>query len=568
MPARSDLERDADPRRLPRTTIKMPRSLLMVFLGVGLAVAVVIGYRVCRVALTYRWEATECTIVSSGIHPQNSRTRPHRVEVRYAYKVDDVPYNGATYRLGYEGSSSLAEAQRLLRRYPRGSKDTCYVHPSDPERAFLKHEGLWFGLVLILPLILVALGAAGIRSGGSAGRRRPVGDEKAPVSISARADKGQVVRILIPFFAVFFLAGCAFFYGMFLRPALQVLATRSWVETPCTITSSRVGAEQGSDGTDYRADITYVYTVNGTRHKSSRYGFAGASLGGVRDAEEILGRYPLGGQAVCYVDPGDPEEAVLSREFALERWLGLFPLIFVLAGGLGLFFTIRYQVRKSAEPTWIRDPAAAERPAAGMPDVLPSDTPVTLQPRHSPLAKFIGVTLFAAFWNGIVLVFLLNLFTWFLLPFILVGVAAAGGTVYVFLSLFNPRPRLVVSSTAVPLGGAVEVQWRLTGRTLAVRALTVTLEGREEATYQRGTSTYTDRKVFAALPIAEVEDPRKVAAGRTVFRVPADTVHTFSADNNKIVWYLRVHGDIGFWPDVCEEFPFVVLPVADRGGGR
>lgn len=39
-------------------------------------------------------------------------------------------------------------------------------------------------------------------------------------------------------------------------------------------------------------------------------------------------------------------------------------------------------------------------------------------------------------------------------------------------------------------------------------------------------------------------------------------MHSFEADNNKILWNLDVHGDIKKWPDVKESFKITVVPAA------
>ena len=35
---------------------------------------------------------------------------------------------------------------------------------------------------------------------------------------------------------------------------------------------------------------------------------------------------------------------------------------------------------------------------------------------------------------------------------------------------------------------------------------------------------------------------------------------SFAGSNNKIVWEIKLHGDIQRWPDVDDSFPLVVLP--------
>ena len=49
----------------------------------------------------------------------------------------------------------------------------------------------------------------------------------------------------------------------------------------------------------------------------------------------------------------------------------------------------------------------------------------------------------------------------------------------------------------------------------------------------------------------------------TSFFVPADTVPTFKAENNKILWQLKVCCEIPGWPDSEDEYEVLVQP----GGG-
>src|SRR5205823_6364254 len=96
-------------------------------------------------------------------------------------------------------------------------------------------------------------------------------------------------------------------------------------------------------------------------------------------------------------------------------------------------------------------------------------------------------------------------FALFLTPFVLVGVLLVVLAVTQALRLSNPRPNVTVSTAAVALGEQLGVDWTLDGRVAKLARLTITLEGREEATYRRGTDTQTDRQVFAAIPVASQE---------------------------------------------------------------
>ena len=197
---------------------------------------------------------------------------------------------------------------------------------------------------------------------------------------------------------------------------------------------------------------------------------------------------------------------------------------------------------------------------------------VTLKPRKSPLTNLILVTLFALFWNGIVSVFVAALFSdfqivlaLFLTPFVLVGLGLIGAVVYTFLALFNPRIEVRVDPGAMPLGSTVALEWNVLGNTARIARFRIWLIGKESATYRRGTDTVTDDSTFEKIPILEATNPADMRMGAVQFAVPEFTVPTFEADNNKIQWYIKVHGDIHRWPDIDEEYEVTVLPLPVAG---
>jgi hypothetical protein len=100
----------------------------------------------------------------------------------------------------------------------------------------------------------------------------------------------------------------------------------------------------------------------------------------------------------------------------------------------------------------------------------------------------------------------------------------------------------------------------LKGRTDRISKLTIRLEGREEARYRRGTSTYTDRNVFAIIPVVETTSAIEIARGEVSFTIPHNTMHSFEAPNNKIIWEIKLRGEIARWPDVITDYPLQVLP--------
>ncbi|MBM3860079.1 MAG: DUF3592 domain-containing protein [Verrucomicrobia bacterium] len=143
---------------------------------------------------------------------------------------------------------------------------------------------------------------------------------------------------LLLFFSVFLLAGLAATWFLLIRPIARVYEARQWPATPCVVVSSQVRSHSDSDGTTYSVHIVYRYTVNRRDYQSDRYDFMGGSSSGRKGKQAIVRRYPPGKEAVCYVNPRDPSDAVLEPRFTPMMLVGLFPLLFVGVGVGGLLW--------------------------------------------------------------------------------------------------------------------------------------------------------------------------------------------------------------------------------------
>ena len=108
--------------------------------------------------------------------------------------------------------------------------------------------------------------------------------------------------------------------------------------------------------------------------------------------------------------------------------------------------------------------------------------------------------------------------------------------------------------------GLIAGAWQTEGRVSRIRRFVVSIVGTEKTTYTRGTTTYTDTEDFLTIVVASTEDPDQMRFGTATVTIPPDTMHSFKANNNEIVWTIRVKGEISMWPDIDEEFPFRVRP--------
>jgi len=370
------------------------------------------------------------------------------------------------------------------------------------------------------------------------------------------------------FFGIFLLIGLGG-TGAMLLPIVDILQARSWRETSCTILSSEVEAHSGSKGSKtYSVGVSYEYFVDDQRYVSPRYKFVSSSTSGYDGKAEIVERLKPGTKTVCYVSRKNPAEAVLERGLTSDLFLGFIPMIFAVIGGGGIYGVFFYK----GKPRPVR-------PNAGLPAGAIAGAkagPAALKPASSPAGRLGCVLLFALIWNGVVSIFVVDVVsgwikgngdgcsTVFMIPFVLVGAALIVLSLYCFLALFNPRPTIRVSSSSAALGELVELEWEMSGNVQRIRSFTIVFEGREEATYRRGTSTSTDKSVFETIELAKITDPRDMRRGKVKVVIPMDTMHTFKSKNNKLLWQFKVSGDIPRWPDVDESFEFEVLPFRVR----
>jgi len=388
--------------------------------------------------------------------------------------------------------------------------------------------------------------------------------------LSQRRPTGSPAGCLAVFGLLFLCVGLFAFYFTFLRPMRGVLAARSWPAAVCTVVDSKVDSSSDSDGTTYRVLVVYRYTVGGREYESRRYDFLEMSSSGYDDKAAVVARYPPGARTSCYIDPADPTQAVLVRSFSPVYLIGLLPLLFVAFGASALVWGARTVWRRrsgwtatadGANP--VRDP---QRDGAG------SGGPVVLRPTITRWGALLGLIFVALFWNGIVSVFLVHVYkewrsgspdgcaTLFLLPFVVVGLGLVFAVLRQLLVLFNPRVVLTLNPGQLTPGQSAYVNWRVGGQASRVQRLRITLEGREEASYRRGTDNYTDKETFAVIRIADAAQSFEIAEGSGRADVPATAVPTFTASHNKIVWLFKVKMEIAGWPDSEDEYEVLVRP--------
>lgn len=530
------------------------------FLAMGLFFLVLLCGEVGKILGTYTWKETAATILGSSVGEKKGASDPFFAEVSFRYQWEGRSYISDKYHSSPKGFDEYDTVQAQISGIPKGAATVCYVNPKNPAEAILRREGLGIAFFLLLPLVFIAVGGGGIYGTWAARSAR----QKA---LSSPGGSGLGRGGTLLFGGVFAAVGGGVLVFWFLPALAKSVASTRWTETPCTVISSRVKEHSDSDGATYSVDIFYRYTVDGREYKSNRYGSLGGSSSGYRGKAAVVAKYPAGSQRVCYVNPKNPNEVLLKRGVGWELLFGLIPVVFLGAGVLLMASSRKKSGRLSPDRTAL--------PAQAL-EATPSSEPRDLKVRTSPLGRLIGVVVFALIWNGVVAVFLWNVIgdarrgspdyflMVFLTPFVLIGLGTLAAVGYCAMALMNPRCRLRVTPAVLHPGETLEVAWSFSGSVQRLQRLRIVLEGREEATYRRGTSNYTDRHAFARLAVTEVTQGLEMAQGEARCRLPEGVPPGFHAPNNKIVWTLKIHGEIPHWPDVNEEYEITVV----TGGGK
>jgi hypothetical protein len=278
-------------------------------------------------------------------------------------------------------------------------------------------------------------------------------------------------------------------------------------------------------------------------------------------------------------------------------WLVIIVLIsFLVIGGSGVSFTV-FRVGTSVErrSSLAKRAAGMEIISEAMPSAkefpnVPRDANITNSPgvqlqyrlpmAHSPAWRLAAVTTFCVVWNAISTIllskttqaqftgersFFLTIFT---IPFVAIGLWA----IYQFFcqlwqqTSIGPTSVEISSHPLVP-NGKYEFYLSQAGH-MTLNHYQVRLACEELASYNQGTDTRTESRFVYEKCLFEDADfmikPGEPFVHECELRIPADAIHSFQANNNRIQWRLIVTGNADDWPPFERQFPIVVYPQLPR----
>ena len=290
------------------------------FFALGLFFVVMVFREAIASAATYTWQSVQCQIVESDVRETSERS-PWFAYLRYTWSSGESLRSSRTF-------ATYREAVVFTRRWPAGSRTTCYLDPRDPAGALLERKGT--GLVLLLflplPLLFVFIGAAGFYSVVFRVQHKPRIKRPANPIVGRRFLAATLIFI-----------GLVLFMAFLLGPVRHAIAARSWRAQECRIVRSEVRRYDSSKGGDgFFPQIFYSYEVDDHEHRSDTYSFFEYSSTGWASAQRFVNRYRPGTTRTCYVNPADPDDATLNRDPSFGWLLGLLSLV-PLAGGLAVW---------------------------------------------------------------------------------------------------------------------------------------------------------------------------------------------------------------------------------------
>lgn len=248
------------------------------------------------------------------------------------------------------------------------------------------------------------------------------------------------------FCGVFLCGGALCLYQMTIQPAAAWWRASKWERTTAIIESSELLRAAGSEGgTVYSIGVRYAWDESGRTYRGSRYGFGeGKTNIAVERMREEVKRLAVGSRVDCWVNPENPQEAVLVRSLPSSAVMGVFfSLPFLTVGILGTGWCLfgpawlrRIHRRQAETLQHLRQTGRLAWPWREEPEAaLDSGEFRLIFARNERAVAAGAVTALNLFWNGIVAVFVLiaiseatggdrgmaMLLGLFLLPFIAIG---------------------------------------------------------------------------------------------------------------------------------------------------
>lgn len=350
-------------------------------------------------------------------------------------------------------------------------------------------------------------------------------------SISIEGEtKGRGRKVLLLFSSFFVVLGVVLTYQTFGRPFLILQAAQAWTTSSCVISKldvissenhrGRAGQGRGSTIPGFRVEVSYDYVVDGVS-------YVGNVLepfklwSSQKRATARAASLPRAGESTpCYIDPSDPTNSMIDRDFSTVALLGLLPILFTF-GGL-LFLILLCGGGQSRVQPLINQGIRIKAPSRV--------SQLALLVILALIVNFIGFCEYIVSSNWEV-PWALHLFM------VLVGVIGALlilAIIYRALRMFVPSVDLELDLGVPQPGSSLTISWRLCGLPSQARGLEINLEAYVrlseidsveaaqvlESQFQQGIKDGMIGEKKIVIPILETQSHSDVISGSRQIMVP------------------------------------------------
>lgn len=476
----------------------------------------------------YGWSKTPCTILWSEANPHGSF---FDLSVRFAYSFDGEAFESSRFDYFNDTRrfSDVADRAPLLEKYGKGKDCVCFVNPGNPSEAMLEKPGFGEWFTVLFPLLFVSVGIVVLYNTWRV-KKPKESDQSSPSATSDGPRKtenrptGQLMSLLIGglFLGIGIFIACLF-------GGKLIAAAGAWESTEGTVISSSVRVHRGKNGSTSSPYVAYSYVVDGRTYENDDFSTISFSTSGRNDCAEAA-RYRPGDKTTVYYKPDNPAKSVLNvRTSPFDYVILIFPLIFVVLGGVVFFSTLR-RISGAKVKDGVEYAAVAD-----------------LKLRRS-MGDLGGKIFFAILWNLFCLMFITiwfgasGDFSWtrkfwtfdkfFVLVFPLVGVGLiVSCLVTAFRRLMiGGHYEVTLSADRLHPGSHVHVVYEFTGNPERIPGVSFTVIQRDMAvrTSSRGGVENSEDEVWSSA------DPLQAAGGSFSFTLP-DAI-----DSPRIDWSLKV----------------------------
>ncbi|MCK4538713.1 MAG: DUF3592 domain-containing protein [Candidatus Krumholzibacteria bacterium] len=105
----------------------------------------------------------------------------------------------------------------------------------------------------------------------------------------------------------------------------------NWPTVKGKVTYTHADSRRVNSKQEYQATVKYTYTVDGKSYTGKRITASDVYQKSLSGANDIIDKYPVGGEVSVYYDPADPGTALLDAGMKKNVYL-------MLGGGLACFF--------------------------------------------------------------------------------------------------------------------------------------------------------------------------------------------------------------------------------------